>query len=45
MADTVTKIRFWTIADFREEEAWLREMAREGLHLLPADGRALLLYL
>ena len=34
MADTVTKIRFWTIADFREEEAWLREMAREGLHLL-----------
>ena len=34
MADTVTKIRFWTIADFREEEAWLRDMAREGLHLL-----------
>ncbi|MBQ1576654.1 MAG: DUF2812 domain-containing protein, partial [Oscillospiraceae bacterium] len=34
MADTVTKIRFWTIADFREEEDWLRGMAREGLHLL-----------
>ena len=34
MADTVTKIRFWTIADFREEEDWLREMARGGLHLL-----------
>ena len=34
MADTVTKIRFWTIADFREEEDWLRGMAREGLHFL-----------
>ena len=34
MADTVTKIAFWTIADFKEEEVWLREMAREGLHLL-----------
>ena len=33
MADTVTKIRFWTIADFREEEVWLREMAKSGLHL------------
>ena len=33
MADTVTKIRFWTIADFREEEIWLREMAQSGLHL------------
>ena len=34
MADTVTKIRFWTIADFREEEVWLREMAKSGLHFL-----------
>ena len=34
MAETVTKIRFFTIADFKEEEFWLREMAREGLHLL-----------
>ena len=33
MADTVTKIRFWTIADFKEEEVWLREMAQAGLHL------------
>ena len=34
MADTVTKIRIFTIADFREEELWLREMAKSGLHLL-----------
>lgn len=34
MADTVTKIRVFTIADFKEEEVWLREMAREGLHFL-----------
>ena len=34
MADTVLKIRVFTIADFREEELWLRGMAREGLHLL-----------
>ena len=34
MAETVMKIRFWTIADFKEEEVWLREMAQEGLHFL-----------
>ena len=34
MAETVTKIRVFTIADFKEEEVWLREMARQGLHLL-----------
>ena len=34
MAETVTKIRFFTIADFKEEEVWLREMAKSGLHLL-----------
>lgn len=34
MAETVTKIRVFTIADFKEEEDWLREMARQGLHLL-----------
>lgn len=34
MAETVTKIKVFTIADFREEEIWLREMARRGLHLL-----------
>ena len=33
MADTVTKIRVFTIADFKEEEVWLREMAQTGLHL------------
>ena len=33
MAETTMKIRFWTIADFKEEEVWLREMARSGLHL------------
>ena len=33
MADTVTKIAFWTIADFKEEEIWLRVMAQSGLHL------------
>ena len=32
MAETVTKIAFFTIADFREEEVWLREKSREGLH-------------
>ena len=34
MAETVTKIKFWTIADFREEEVWLRELSRQGLHFL-----------
>ena len=34
MAETVTKIGFFTIADFKEEEVWLRDMAREGLHFL-----------
>ena len=34
MAETVTKIRVFTIADFKEEEVWLREMARNGLHFL-----------
>lgn len=34
MAETVTKIRVFTIADFKEEEVWLRDMARRGLHLL-----------
>ena len=31
MAETVTKIRVFTIADFKEEEVWLREMAQSGL--------------
>jgi hypothetical protein len=34
MAETVTKIRVFTIADFKEEEVWLRDMARSGLHFL-----------
>lgn len=34
MAERVTKTAFFTIADFKEEEAWLRERAREGLHLV-----------
>ena len=34
MAERVTKIAFFTIADFKEEEVWLRERAREGLHLV-----------
>ena len=34
MAETVTKIKVFTIADFKEEEVWLREMSREGLHFL-----------
>ena len=33
MAEQVTKIAVFTIADFKEEEVWLRERAREGLHL------------
>ncbi len=33
MADPVTTIAFCTIADFKEEEVWLREMAKSGLHL------------
>ena len=33
MAEQVTKIAFFTIADFKEEEVWLRERACEGLHL------------
>lgn len=34
MAETVLKIRFWTIADFKEEEIWLRGMSQKGLHFL-----------
>ncbi len=34
MAEQVTKIAVFTIADFKEEEVWLRERAREGLHLV-----------
>ena len=34
MAETVTKLNLFTIADFKEEEIWLRDMARSGLHLL-----------
>ena len=34
MAERVTKIAFFTIADFKEEEVWLRERAREGLHFV-----------
>lgn len=34
MAEKVTMIRVFTIADFKEEEVWLREMARNGLHFL-----------
>ena len=34
MADKVTRLRVFTVADFKEEELWLREMARSGLHLL-----------
>ena len=33
MAETVTIIKVFTIADFKEEEVWLREMAKSGLHL------------
>ena len=33
MAERVTKIAFFTISDFKEEERWLRDRAREGLHL------------
>ncbi len=34
MAERVTKIAFFTISDFKEEEIWLRERSREGLHLV-----------
>ena len=34
MAERVTKVAFFTIADFKEEEVWLREQSLEGLHLL-----------
>ncbi len=33
MSDTLTNIRFFTIADFKEEEQWLREMHRAGWKL------------
>lgn len=33
MAETCTKIRFFTIADFNEEEIWLREQSRNGWRL------------
>lgn len=31
---TKTCIRFFTIADYEEEEIWLREQSRQGMHLL-----------
>ncbi len=34
MADRVTKLAVFTIADFKEEERWLREKAREGLRFV-----------
>ena len=34
MAEQVTKLAVFTIADFKEEEVWLRERAREGLHFV-----------
>lgn len=34
MAERVTKLAVFTIADFKEEEVWLRERSREGLHLV-----------
>lgn len=33
MAETITKIAFFTISDWKEEERWLREQANQGLHL------------
>lgn len=34
MAETCTRIRFFTIADFEEEEMWLRDQSREGWRLV-----------
>ena len=34
MSDSTMKIRFFTIADFKEEEQWLRKMHRSGLKLV-----------
>ncbi|MBR0041306.1 MAG: DUF2812 domain-containing protein [Oscillospiraceae bacterium] len=34
MAETATIIKVFTIADFKEEEVWLRERSSEGLHFL-----------
>ncbi len=34
MAETKTIFRFFTIADYEEEEAWLREQHREGWKML-----------
>lgn len=36
MAEQVTKLAVFTIADFKEEEIWLRERSREGLHFVRA---------
>lgn len=38
MAERVTKLAFFTIADFKEEERWLRERSREGLRLVRAKA-------
>lgn len=34
MSDIIRKIRFFTIADFKEEEKWLRKMHRDGWKLV-----------
>ena len=36
MTETKTKIRFFTVADFEEEEAWLREQHNTGWKLAKA---------
>lgn len=33
MSNTKTFTRIFTIADYEEEENWLREQSRKGLHL------------
>lgn len=34
MSETVMRVRFFTVADFKEEEDWLREMHRGGWRLV-----------
>ena len=34
---TKTVIRFFTVADFQEEEKWLREQSKKGLKLLKME--------
>ena len=37
MSNRKTMIRFFTIADYEEEEIWLREQHKKGMFIIPVE--------